>query len=106
MSTPRILCVHESRSVLEQLRLTLAASGFQSVPASEGGDALQVLSQNCIGGIVLSYDMKAPDGRSLRVHIQHAHPDVPVLLFCDVDEIRNMPLHVFSAYLEDPECRE
>jgi hypothetical protein len=27
---------------------------------------------------------------------------MPILLFTDVDEIRDIPLHVFRAYLEHP----
>jgi DNA-binding NtrC family response regulator len=106
MTTPRILCVHESGKVLDELRRTLEDAGLQVVAVKEGEQALSVLARERVDGIVLSYDMETPDGRVLRNQIRHLHPDTPMLLFSDMDEIRNMPLHVFSACLEHRELPE
>jgi hypothetical protein len=38
----------------------------------------------------------------MRNLLRHLYPDMPILLFSDVDEIRDIPLHVFRAYLEHP----
>ncbi len=100
MSTSRILCVHESVAVLQQLRQRLEVAGYEVLQAEDGGTALKILANVPVEGIVLSYDMLAPDGRSLRGQFQHGHPDTPMLLFSDVEEIREMPLHVFSEYVE------
>lgn len=106
MTTPRILCVHESRSVLEELQRTLEGAGYEVVQAVDGEQAVQVLTQERVDGVVLSYDMEAPNGRALRNEIQRTYPDTPMLLFSDLDEIRNMPLHVFGEYLVHPELQD
>jgi DNA-binding response OmpR family regulator len=103
MTCLRILCVHEDKSVLETLGRALQTAGYEVLPVADGQSALLKLASERVDGIVLDYEMKAPDGRSLRNQIQHLHPNVPMLLFSDVDEIRDMPLHVFGAYLEHPE---
>jgi CheY-like chemotaxis protein len=102
MAIPRILCVHERGAVLDELQRTLEASGCEVVPVNDGQSALRVLAEGCVDGIVLSYDMNAPDGRLLRNLVRHLHPEMPMLLFSNLDEIRDMPLHVFSAYVEHP----
>jgi DNA-binding NtrC family response regulator len=106
MATLRILCVHESGSVLEELQRTLESAGYEVVQALDGEQAVQVLAHERVDGIVLSYDMEAPDGRTLRNQIQHAHPDMPMLLFSDVKEIRDMPLHVFGECLVHPDIQD
>jgi DNA-binding NtrC family response regulator len=103
MTILRILCVHEDESVLDDLGRVLQAAGYETVAANDGRSALRILERERVDGIVLNYEMRAPDGRSLRNQVQHLHPNLPMLLFFDVDEIRNMPLHVFGAYLEHPE---
>ena len=103
MTMLRILCVHEDESVLETLGRALQTAGYGMLSAKDGEGALRMLSGERVNGIVLDYEMAAPDGRSLRNQIQHLYPNVPMLLFSDVDEIRDMPLHVFGAYLEHPE---
>jgi DNA-binding NtrC family response regulator len=100
MTTSRILCVHESGSVLHELEQTLTNDGCDVVLAEDGIHAVQILQDEHVDGIVLSFDMQAPDGRALRNQIRHVCPDMPVLLFSKMEEIRDMPLHVFSAYLQ------
>ena len=96
----RILCVHESGSVLHELQEALAKTGCDVVLAEDGLHAVQILEREHVDGIVLSFDIEAPDGRALRNQIRHVCPDIPVLLFSSLDEIRDVPLHVFSAYLQ------
>ncbi len=66
----------------------------------DGEQAKRILVKEQIDGIVLSYDMPGADGRALRNQILHAHPDLPLLLFSDMDEIRDAPLRAFSDYLQ------
>lgn len=103
MTTLRILCVHKSGSVLQELQQALEHVGYEVVQATDGERAVQVLFHERVDGVVLSYDMEAPDGRALRNQIQHVHPDMPILLFSNVDEIRKIPLHVFGECLAHPD---
>lgn len=105
MTTSRILCVHESGTVLHELERTLTSTGCDVVLAEDGRHAVQILKHEHVDGIVLSFDMEAPDGRALRNQIRHVHPDMPLLLFSNMEEIRDLPLHVFSAYLQHQEVQ-
>ena len=100
MIISRILCVHESGAVLHELEQTLTITGCEVVLAEDGSHAVQILQNEHVDGIVLSFDMEAPDGRALRNQIRHVCPDMPLLLFSNIEEIRDVPLHVFSAYLQ------
>ncbi len=100
MTTSRILCVHENGTVLHELERTLVKTGCDVVLAEDGDRAVQILEHEHVDGVVLSFDMEASDGRALRNQIRHVCPDLPVLLFSNMDEIRDAPLHVFSAYLQ------
>jgi hypothetical protein len=64
---------------------------------------VQVLAHEGVDGIVLRYDMDAPGGRVLRNQIRHVHPDTPMLLFSDMNDIRSIPLPIFSEYTVHPE---
>ena len=98
----RILCVHGSGAVLRDLRGKLEQAGYEVLVAKTGEEALNILDHVPVDGAVLSFHMEAPQGRSLRNMVRRCYPEMPVLLFSDVDEVRNMPLHVFSEYLQHP----
>src|SRR4051794_9757285 len=101
MST-RVLCVHDHAEQLTKLTGTLQQAGYDVVPAKNGAEALQVLESETVQGVVFGYDAEAPGGHSLRNRIGHLCPDVPLLMFSDVEEVRTIPLDVFRAYLDHP----
>jgi DNA-binding response OmpR family regulator len=102
MNPRRILCVHEGPG-LEEIRNLLEVNGYEVLPASDGHKAMALLSSESLDGVVLNYDTTAPDGRMLRGRIRHACPEVPMLLFHDVEELKQLPLRVFGAYLSAPD---
>jgi len=102
MNPRRILCVHDGPG-LEEIRNLLEVNGYE-VLASDGKEALALLSSEPVDGVVLDCDTPAPDGRTLRGRIQHTCPEVPMLLFRDVEELKHLPLRVFGAYLSDPDA--
>ena len=102
MTVSRILCVDEDRPSLEQLRVALQSAGYEAIPTSDGEEALRLLATEEVDGVVLSYNMAAADGRSLRNTIRHFYPETPMLLFSAIEELTQMPLEVFRAYLAHP----
>jgi CheY-like chemotaxis protein len=102
MSALRILCVHSSGSVLQELRKKLHEAGYETIAATDGETALRLLAFNTVDGIILSYDMEGRDGRLLRNQVSAKYPEIAMLLFSNVAEIADLPMHVFSAYLEHP----
>jgi|SRR3954454_16956944 CheY-like chemotaxis protein len=101
MNNLRILCVHSGPG-MQKLRQTLESEGYEVVPTASGGKALDVLSSQNVDGVVLDFDAKVPGGFSLRNWIHHQCPDMPMLLFNEIDDIERLPLHVFRAYLQQP----
>jgi len=102
MNPRRILCVHDGPG-LEEIRNLLEVNGYEVLPAADGSKAMDLLSSEPVDGVVLDYDTAAPDGRMLRSRIRHTCPEVPILLFRDVEELKHLPLRVFGAYLSDPD---
>jgi CheY-like chemotaxis protein len=101
MNTLRILCVHDGPG-MQKLRQTLESEGYEVVPVVNGGKALDVLTSEDVDGVVLDFDATAPGGYSLRTRIGHHRPDLPMLLFDEVEDVERLPLHVFRAYLRQP----
>ncbi|HVZ17187.1 MAG TPA: response regulator [Terriglobales bacterium] len=103
MSNRRILCVHEGPD-MQKLRQALESDGYEVVSAVTGINALDVLSSQPVDGVVLDFDAKGPGGIALRNRIFHQRPDMPMLLFRDIDDLEHMPISVFRAYLQQPEA--
>lgn len=102
MNPRRILCVHDGPE-LDELRDVLEEDGYEVLPAADGRKALDVLSSEAVDGVVLDFDLSAPGGGALRNRIRHNLPDMPMLLFHDVAELKHLPVKVFRAYLSDPD---
>ncbi len=98
----RILCVHESGTVLRELRHLMESEGFGVITANDGRAAMEVLSCGGIAGIMMGANLAAPNGRLLRNEIWHRYPELPLLMFSDVEEVVHMPFEVFREYLKHP----
>jgi DNA-binding NtrC family response regulator len=97
MTILRILCVHGDESVVETLGRALQTAGYEVILVTDGVTALRILARERVDAIVLDYEMEAPDGPSLRNQIHHLHPNVPMLLFSDVDEIGKCRYKFFGS---------
>jgi DNA-binding NtrC family response regulator len=102
MSTQKILCVHDTVKELRKLSGTLEQAGYEVFQASGGTEALKLLFMENVDGVVLDYEVEAPGGVTLLSRIRHVFPEIPVLLFSDVEEIRLMPLNFFRENLDHP----
>lgn len=102
MNTPRILCVHDAVEELRELRGALEQAGYDVTSAGTGDEALRILSSKPIDGVVLDYDVEAPGGVSLRFRIKHLRPELPLLMFSDVGELKQISLNALRAYLDRP----
>jgi DNA-binding NtrC family response regulator len=103
MFTQKILCVHDTAKELQELQGTLEHAGYQVVPAEDGSQALDILKAGGVDGVILDYDTEAPGGIALRNSITHSFPELPLLLFSHVEEIKQTPLSMFEAFLNRPE---
>ena len=78
----KVLLVDDDQDVLDFLQMLLAVEGLQTVQASEAGTALQALSDDEVGLVLLDVAMPGIDGLQLCRQIK-ASPrtkDLPVMV--------------------------
>ena len=101
MKKRRILCVHRGASI-EIVCGALEKGGCQVLSASDAREALKLLNCHDLSGVVLDSDLRTTDGLTLRTHILHRCPDMPMLLLSPGADVAEMPLAVFGAYVREP----
>lgn len=79
-SAGTVLVVEDDRPLQDALVSTLETAGFKVLAASDGGEALQVLSQNSVDLVVSDVQMRPVDGRELLRRLQQRQSAPPVLL--------------------------
>ena len=105
MGKSRILCIHQGPE-LKHLCGVLEQDGNEVLRASDAGKALDLLASTQVDGVVLDSGLRGPDGVSLRRHIYHQCPEIPMLLIEETGDVRETPLDVFCAYLHEPRSPE
>ena len=78
---PSILCVDDSREILEICRTILEAGGYQVFTASSGAEALELLQLHSVDAAVIDNIMPGMDGLDLARQIKSSAPDVLVVMY-------------------------
>lgn len=99
MNHVTVLCVENQPEYLDALRYMLQTSGFEVVSATTGEQAISVLTENSIQGVLLEYDLPDSTGTAIRAEMKRIKPEVPVLLFAGVGSQTPFLLKFFDAYL-------
>lgn len=84
-----ILVVEDDQDLLEAICTSLKLSGYETLAASNGDDAMQVLQERQIGMVVSDVQMKPIDGFTLLTKIKAFDPELPVLLmtaYADIEK--------------------
>lgn len=82
-----ILVVEDDQDLLEAVCATIKLSGYETVAAANGHDALTVIQTQQIGMVVSDVQMKPMDGLTLLKKIKSLNPELPVLLMTAYREI-------------------
>ncbi len=82
-----VLIVEDDQDLLEAICTTMKLSGYQSLAASDGIEAMTLLQENEVGMVVSDVQMKPVDGLALLQQIKVFNPDLPVLLMTAYGEI-------------------
>ncbi|MCE7913510.1 MAG: sigma-54-dependent Fis family transcriptional regulator [Nitrosomonas sp. PRO4] len=82
-----VLVVEDDQDLLEAICTTLKLSGYSTVAASNGNDAMAILHECQIGLVVSDVQMKPIDGLTLLKQIKTLNPELPVLLMTAYREI-------------------
>ena len=101
MSGMKILCVENRPEDMTVLAHMLEGIGYEVMPATNGGEAIDLLSTQPIDGVLLEYNLPDATGAAVREQLKAIRPDVPVLLFNGVGSQTPFMLRFFDAYLQD-----
>jgi len=71
------------------------------MPASTGGQAIDVFRKQAIDGVLLEDNLPDVTGVTLRAKLKAMRPDIPVLLIPGVGRQTPFMLRFFDAYLRD-----
>jgi CheY-like chemotaxis protein len=101
MEKIRVLCVESNPDNLRALKYMLEKHGYTVIPAVTGGQALDLIAEQPIDGVLLEYDLSDASGTTVRSQMKQMKPGVPVLLFAGVGEQTPILIRCFDAYLRD-----
>ncbi len=80
MSRSVVLVVEDDHSLQEALCDTLLCAGYDVVSASDGEQALEILSKDPVHMVVTDVQMSPMDGHALLKRIKVEYPELPVVL--------------------------
>ena len=82
-----VLCVDDNRDVLQMLVDVLRNSGYATLTAASGEQALRVLLQrNTVDLVILDYEMPAMRGDLVAQEIRRRRAKLPIILFTGVPD--------------------
>jgi len=103
MSGMRILCVEDQSEYMATLTCMLEGIGYEVMPASNGGQAIDLLANQTVDGVLPEYNLPDGVGTALRAQLKAIRPDIPVLLFDGIGSQTPFMLRFFDAYLRNME---
>jgi len=103
MSGMKILCVEDQSDYMATLTCMLEGIGYEVLPASNRGQALKLLANQTIDGVLLEYNLEDAAGTQLGAQLKAMRPEVPVLLFDGIDSQTPIVLRFLDAYLRNPD---
>lgn len=85
-----ILVVEDNADMRELFCTVLSDSGYNSIPAKDGMDALEIMDKEYIDLIVADIMMPVMDGYELKKSIRDANYDLPILIVTAKDQFEDM----------------
>jgi DNA-binding response OmpR family regulator len=102
MSQTRVLCVENHPEYLEALKYVLETAGYEVMAATNGDQALRLVTTLDVDAVLLEYDLPDAAGSAVRAEMKRIKPDVPVLLFAGIGSQTPFLLQFLDAYLQSP----
>jgi len=101
MTDIKVLCVENHPEYMAALKYMLESAGYEVMPATTGGQALDLVRAHPVLGVLLEYDLPDATGTAVRAEIKRIKPEVRVLLFNGVGSQTPFLLRFFDSYLRN-----
>ena len=102
MSQTRVLCVENHPEYLGALKSVLETAGYEVMAATNGDQALRLVTTLDVDAVLLEYDLPDAAGTAVRAEMKRIKPGVPVLLFAGIGSQTPFLLRFLDAYLQSP----
>ncbi len=105
METPTLLIVDDEEAQLQSLKSFLGKRNFQILSASNGKEALELISKNVIDIIITDYRMPEMDGLSLLKKVKEINPEIEILVmtaFGNIEDAVNIMKAGAYDYITKP----
>jgi len=86
---PRVLVADDDEPVRDLLRRTLASAGYEVIAASDGQEAIDLLTTTAVDAVVSDISMPRLTGIDLLRAIRSRDPDVPVILCTGTPDVNS-----------------
>ena len=106
MNATTVLCVENHPEYMRALKYMLEAAGYEVMAATTGGQALRLLTDLHVDGVLLESDLPDATGSAVRAEMKRIKPDIPVLLFAGIGSQTPFLLRFFDSYLRNSEQLE
>ena len=103
-SRPSILVIDDNEDILSFLQEILCKSGYQSLTASSGRQALELLLDENVDLVVLDYEMPIMNGYDVAQRIKEQRPEMPLILY--IEDMTGEKLRLFTGVVAKPDCVE
>jgi two-component system alkaline phosphatase synthesis response regulator PhoP len=94
-----VLCVDDEEAIRCLLESALEQSGYAALVASNGREALRLVTQHRIDAVILDYCMPDMDGGEVALEMKRLRPELPIILFSGSLDIPSSTLMRIDAFV-------
>jgi len=100
---PLILCVDDTPSMLEGLKMLLEENGYRVLTATNGREAVQAFTSHSVDLVLLDYRMPEMNGGMAAVLMKDSKPNVPVALLSSDESVPWLDLEAVDCFIPKSE---
>jgi CheY-like chemotaxis protein len=95
----RVLCVENHPEHMATLQSMLEGIGCEVMPATSAMEALHLLANQTVDGVLLEDNLPGAGGITVRYQMKAIKPDIPVFVFAGINSQTPFMVRFFDAYL-------
>ena len=95
----KVLCVENHPEHMATLQCMLEGIGCEVMPATNAVEALDLLANQAVDGILLEDNLPGACSSEVRIQMKIIRPDIPIFLFTGVGRQTPFMVRFFDAYL-------